>query len=72
MATLVEQLARRLARRTTQNGKTVLVTNNDPLLVDAFAELGWSDPYVDESTEEAATVRDAERAVVPKAKGHTR
>ena len=45
--TALEKCVRTFARRTTQNGHVVLVTNGQPALVDAFHELGWSDPYPD-------------------------
>lgn len=44
---VVEHLVRSFARRTTQNGRVVLVTNGHPALVAAFQHLGWSDPYLD-------------------------
>lgn len=77
MLDLLEQFVRRYARRTTQNGVVVIITNGEPLLLDAFKVLGWSDPYVDPlllppapPTPEKATVRSPERAVLPKPKGH--
>ena len=72
--TVLEQFVRRTAKRITRNGASVLITDGDPLLTAAFAELGWSDPH-DESTpaaplpatmeEVAVEVRAPEQAVVP-------
>ena len=45
--TALEHMVRSFARRTTQNGVVVLVTNGQPALVSAFQELGWPDPYPD-------------------------
>ena len=45
--TALETLVRMCARRTTQNGQVVLITNGHPALLTAFHELGWSDPYPD-------------------------
>ena len=77
--TALEHCARRFARRTTQAGVVVLVTDGDPALVKAFQELGWSDPYPDplllpakpkpEPRSEKATVRAPERAVMAPPKG---
>lgn len=71
--TTLEQLARSFARRTTQAGKVVLVTNGHPALVRAFQDLGWSDPYIDPTllpvVETKATVESTERAVLPRPKG---
>jgi hypothetical protein len=64
MSKLLELFARRNAKRATRNGQTVLVTDNDPLLLEAFKELGWSDPYSD-SEEVAVAPKSPERAVVP-------
>jgi hypothetical protein len=44
---ITEKFVRLHARRITQDGHVVLSTNGDPLLVEAFAELGWADPYRD-------------------------
>jgi len=44
---ITEKFVRLHARRITQNGHVVLSTNGDPLLVEAFSELGWDDPYRD-------------------------
>jgi hypothetical protein len=78
---LLEQFVRRHARRTTQNGQVVIVTNGDALLLEAFKQLGWSDPYPDPellppsapvaSRGTKATVEDPERAVLPRPKGRT-
>ncbi len=66
MSKLLERFTRRLAKTTTRDGAVILVTDNDPLLVEAFKELGWSDPYADAPEEEVAVERKApERAVVP-------
>jgi hypothetical protein len=43
----LEHCARSFARRTTQDGIVVLITNGHPALEAAFKELGWSDPYPD-------------------------
>jgi hypothetical protein len=43
--TVLEQFVRRTAKRITRNGAAVLITDGDPLLTAAFAELGWPDPY---------------------------
>lgn len=67
-ASLLELFARRGAKRTTRNGRVVLVTDGDPLLVEAFKQLRWADPY--EAPEEAATVTAPERAVLPRPTGH--
>lgn len=76
MRDLLEQFVRTYARRTTQNGVVVIVTNQEPHLVEAFKVLGWSDPYPDPLllpkkpvVSEATTVRSPERAVVPGPKG---
>lgn len=76
---IVEHLVRSFARRTTQNGQTVLVTNHHPALVAAFKHLGWSDPYPDPellpktsvARETKATVEAPEKAVLPAPKGRT-
>jgi hypothetical protein len=80
--TALEHMVRSFARRTTQNGIVVLVTNGQPALIAAFAELGWSDPYPDplllppspvvSRDLTKATVEAPERAVLPSAKGRTR
>jgi hypothetical protein len=63
---LIEAFARRCAKQITRDGKTVLITDHDPLLVDAFKKLGWKDPHEDEQEEEVAVEREApERAVIP-------
>ncbi len=72
--TTIERFVRRCAKRTTRNGAEVLITDGDPLLVAAFASLGWDDPHQDmhqDIREEAATVEAPERAALPKAKGRT-
>jgi hypothetical protein len=69
MSSLLEAFARRTAKRTTRNGRVVLVTDGDPLLVEAFTQLGWADPYEAPIVEEAATVTAAERAVLPRPQG---
>jgi len=51
--TVTEKFVRMHARRITQNGYTALSTNGDPLLVEAFDELGWTDPYIDPDDIEA-------------------
>lgn len=73
---LLEQFVRRYARRTTQDGKVVIITNGDPLLLAAFSQLGWSDPYLDPTLlphapveEVKATIEAPERAVLPRPKG---
>lgn len=82
--TSLEKVVRAFARRTTQNGVVVLITNGHPALVDAFSELGWPDPYPDPLLLPAkavvdppvgpsikATVTSPERAVVTPPKGRT-
>lgn len=77
---IIEQLVRSFARRTTQGGHVVIITNGHPALVAAFKDLGWSDPYIDPlllppvapTVERAfvkATVAAPERAVLPSPKG---
>ena len=75
---IIEQLVRSFARRTTQNGAVVLITNGHPALLDAFKALGWSDPYPDPlllpSVAAApvftkATIEPDERAMMPAPKG---
>jgi len=77
---LLEQFVRRYARRTTQGGAIVLITDGVDIMVEAFKQLGWSDPYIDPlqlpvstkaGRDTKATVEDAERAVMPKPKGRT-
>lgn len=76
---VVEHLVRTFARRTTQNGSVVLVSNGIPALVQAFQHLGWSDPYPDPEllpkkpvrAFEKATVSSPERAVLSGPKGRT-
>jgi len=73
--TVLEQFVRRTAKRAVRNGQTVLITDGDPLVVAAFQELGWSDPYEDAdpgseptsvSRDEVAVERRApEQAVLP-------
>ncbi len=58
--TLVEQFARQHARQIVCNGEPALVTDGSPLLVEAFKELGWSDPYP--LTEKGLEDRKAEAA----------
>jgi hypothetical protein len=76
----IEQLVRSFARRTTQNGAVVITTNGHPALVQAFTDLGWSDPYPDPlllpKPEPVvtrgftkATIESPERAVMDKPKG---
>ena len=60
--TLVEQFVRRYARRITRNGETVLTTNDDALLLAAFKELGWSDPYQDPAPAEKHAPSPTEKA----------
>jgi hypothetical protein len=78
--TLIEQLVRRIARRTTKDGAVVLITNGEPVLLAAFADLGWSDPYPDPLLlppkpipalhgVRMATVTAPEKAVLPRPKG---
>lgn len=72
--TFMEKFARRYARRTTRSGVPVLITNGDPLLLEAFKELGWDDPHEDVVPETAsrgvkATVEDPERATAKPPKG---
>lgn len=69
---LLELFARRGAKRTTRNGRVVLVTDGDPLLVEAFKQLHWSDPHEEPTarSEEAATVTAPERAVLPRPDGY--
>lgn len=79
--TALEQCVRTFARRTTQNGAVVLVSNGIPALIAAFKELGWSDPYPDplllpekpkpEPRSVTATVSAPERAVLPSPRGRT-
>jgi hypothetical protein len=76
---ILEQVVRSFARRTTQNGHVVLVTDHHPALVAAFQQLGWADPYPDpeqlpkpvvvDRGLTKATVSTAERAVLPSPKG---
>jgi hypothetical protein len=54
---LIEQFVRRCAKRTTRNGKAVLVADSDPLLVEAFKKLGWDDPYEDDPEPDAAPAK---------------
>lgn len=72
MSSVLEALCRRHARRISTNGVSMLTHDGDPLLVAAFKELGWADAVPETPVKEAATVRDAERAVLPKPKGYTR
>lgn len=68
---LIEQFVRRYARRTTQSGKVVIVTNGDPLFLAAFKHLSWPDPYIDPELlprSETASVEAPEKAVLPKSK----
>jgi len=71
---LLERLVRAHARRITRNGITVLTANAEPLLVDAFKELGWQDPHEDTAektpSNERATLEAPERAVLPRPEGH--
>lgn len=77
---VVEQLVRSFARRTTQNGHVVLITNGHAALVAAFQHLGWSDPYPEIPPKPEpkpapvltkATLEDTERAVLPGPKGRS-
>lgn len=73
---LIAAFARRHARRIVQNGRAVLTTNGDPLLVAAFAHLGWTDPHDDAApaptpTHQLETTVEPEapeRAVLPRPK----
>ena len=67
--TTIEKLVRTFARRTTQNGHVVLVTNGQPALVDAFHDLGWSDPYPDPELLPKPVSKPAIPAVTPSPKG---
>lgn len=68
--TLLEKFARRHARQISVDGALGLSTAGDPLLMEAFAELGWSDPHVDHAVApEAAILEAPERAVMPKSRG---
>lgn len=64
MEELLARFVRRYARRTTVNGVVMMVTDDDPLLVEAFRQLGWSDPQpeaVHVATDEHAVMREPER-----------
>lgn len=50
---IIEKFVRQHARRITQGGYSALSTNGDPLLVEAFDALGWTDPYIDPKEIEA-------------------
>jgi hypothetical protein len=75
----VELLVRSFARRTTQDGKVVITSNGHPALVQAFTDLGWSDPYPDpellpkkpivERGFTKATIESREKAVMAAPKG---
>lgn len=65
---IIEGFARRHSRHTSTDGRIGLSTNGDPLLVAAFAVLGWSDPHLNDAVPEAAVVEAPERAVMPKPK----
>lgn len=67
---LLEQLVRRQATRIVRNGEPVLITDGDPLLLEAFKALGWTDPYplTAPAPEEAAVVEAPERAVLSRPK----
>lgn len=74
--TALEHCARSYAKRITQDGVVKLVTDGHPALVAAFRELGWPDPYPDplllpkpDPRPVTASVRAAERAVLPSPKG---
>jgi hypothetical protein len=73
---LLERLTRKTARTVTVNGRAALVTNGDPVLVEAFAHLGWSDPHVAAEAEpvlEAAVLGEPEDVATEKrqrARGH--
>jgi hypothetical protein len=43
---LLEQCMYRLGKVSTQDGKRTLATDQNPLLLEVFALLGWGDPYV--------------------------
>ncbi len=58
--TVTEKFVRMHARRITKNGYSALSTNGDPLLVEAFAELGWTDPYIDPDDIEAEAKQQAQ------------
>ncbi len=67
MSKLLEAFARRYATRVTTNGVVKLTHDNDPLLKEAFKELGWKDQHNHDDVEEEVAVapRAPERAVVP-------
>lgn len=44
---LLEALVRKLAKQTTTDGQPSLHTDGDVVLVEAFNELGWTDPQID-------------------------
>ena len=63
--TALEQFVRRYARRITVRGSSAFVTDGDPLLVEAFKQLGWTEPYADPiAGERVAAVESSERAVI--------
>jgi hypothetical protein len=43
---LLEQLMYRVAKVSTFDGKRTLATDRDPVLLEVFTRLGWSDPYI--------------------------
>lgn len=68
---VLEHMARRFAKRQLRNGVNVLTAGGDPVLIAAFRELGWADGEEPElsALDEAATVRDPERAVLARPRG---
>jgi hypothetical protein len=68
MSQLLKAFCVRYAPRVRANGVVMLTHDGDPLLAAAFKELGWSDQKpehaINLNEEEAATVRDHERAVI--------
>jgi hypothetical protein len=62
----LELMVRHFAHRQLRNGVSVLTTGGDPVLEAAFKQLGWTDGT---APEEAATVREPERAVLPRPRG---
>jgi hypothetical protein len=67
---LLEALVRKLAKATTTDGHPSLHTDGDVVLVEAFATLGWTDPYIDPRVP-AAEPDEAPVSAVPPAPAAT-
>lgn len=69
---IVEKLTRRLAKRGLSEGDVVLQTHGDPVLVEAFTQLGWEDPHSDTPKPAVKPAPEPEPAPQPVVKASAR